>query len=155
MASLEQAVRHMLTEASSLNSLDNSAITHGYRLFGQTLPAVTFELEQTVDEALAQDVRSVVVRASYIAATTKDAADALSNLRDALAPGTHESIAFSAVVPAATRSRKPSRPTATSSRPRSSTTPARSTTRNKRWQRKPPRGRRSVSQERLSRVWRR
>ena len=99
MASLEQAVRHMLTQASSLNSLDNSAITHGYRLFGQTLPAVTFELEQTVDEALAQDVRSVVVRASYIAATTKDAADALSNLRNAFAPGTHQSIVFSAVVP--------------------------------------------------------
>ena len=99
MASLEQAVRHMLTQASSLNSLDNAAITHGYRLFGQTLPAVTFELEQTVDEALAQDVRSVVVRASYIAATTKDAADALSNLRDAFAPGTHESIDFTAVVP--------------------------------------------------------
>ena len=98
MASLEQAVRHMLTQASSLNSLDNSAITHGYRLFGQTLPAVTFELEQTVDEALAQDVRSVVVRASYIAATTKDAADALSNLRNAFEPGTHEGIAFSAVV---------------------------------------------------------
>ena len=98
MASLEQAVRHMLTTASSLNSLDNLAITHGYRLFGQTLPAVTFELEQTVDESLAQEVRSVVVRASYIAATTKDAADALSNLRDALAPGTHEGIAFSAVV---------------------------------------------------------
>jgi hypothetical protein len=99
MASLEQAVRKMLTEASSLNSLDDSAITHGYRLFGQTLPAVTFELEQTVDEALAQDVRSVVVRASYIAATTKDAADALSNLRNAFEPATHESIAFSAVVP--------------------------------------------------------
>jgi hypothetical protein len=82
MASLEQAVRKMLTEASSLNSLDDSAITHGYRLFGQTLPAVTFELEQTVDESLAQEVRSVVVRASYIAATTKDAADALSNLRE-------------------------------------------------------------------------
>ena len=99
MASLEQAVRHMLITASSLNSLDNHAITHGYRLFGQTLPAVTFELEQTVDESLAQEVRSVVVRASYIAATTKDAADALSNLRDAFAPGTHESITFTAVVP--------------------------------------------------------
>ena len=99
MASLEQAVRHMLTQASSLNSLANSAITHGYRLFGQTLPAVTFELEQTVDEALAQDVRSVVVRASYIAATTKDAADGLSNLRNAFAPATHESITFTAVVP--------------------------------------------------------
>jgi hypothetical protein len=99
MASLEQAVRKMLTEASSLNSLDDSAITHGYRLFGQTLPAVTFELEQTVDESLAQDVRSVVVRASYIAATTKDAADALSNLRNAFEPATHEGIAFSAVVP--------------------------------------------------------
>jgi hypothetical protein len=98
MASLEQAVRKMLTEASSLNSLDDSAITHGYRLFGQTLPAVTFELEQTVDESLAQDVRSVVVRASYIAATTKDAADALSNLRNAFEPATHEGIAFSAVV---------------------------------------------------------
>ena len=98
MASLEQAVRKMLTEASSLNSLDDSAITHGYRLFGQTLQAVTFELEQTVDESLAQEVRSVVVRASYIAATTKDAADALSNLRNAFAPATHEGIAFSAVV---------------------------------------------------------
>jgi hypothetical protein len=98
MASLEQAVRKMLTEASSLNSLDDSAITHGYRLFGQTLPAVTFELEQTVDESLAQEVRSVVVRASYIAATTKDAADALSNLRNAFEPATHEGIAFSAVV---------------------------------------------------------
>lgn len=99
MASLEQAVRHMLTQASSLNSLNNSAITHGYRLFGQTLPAVTFELEQTVDEALAADVRSVVVRASYVAATTKDAADALPDLRGAFAPGTHEGIVFSAVVP--------------------------------------------------------
>lgn len=99
MASLEQAVRHMLTNATSLNSLNNSAITHGYRLFGQTLPAVTFELEETAEEALAADVKSVVVRASYIDATTKDAADALPNLRNAFAPGTHEGIVFSAVVP--------------------------------------------------------
>jgi hypothetical protein len=98
MASLEQAVRHMLTQASSLNSLDN----HGdhARLPPVRADAAGGDLRARADRrrALAQDVRSVVVRASYIAATTKDAADALSNLRDALAPGTHEGIAFSAVV---------------------------------------------------------
>jgi hypothetical protein len=97
MASLEQAVRHMLTQASSLASLitrrsRTATACSGRRCRGD------LRARADVDESLAQEVRSVVVRASYIAATTKDAADALSNLRNAFAPATHEGIAFSAVV---------------------------------------------------------
>ncbi len=99
MASLEEAVREMLTDATSLSALSNNAITHGYRLFGQTLPALTFELEQTEDSFLDGAVRAVVVRASYIAATTKAAADELDNVRNAFAAGTHASVDFHAVVP--------------------------------------------------------
>ena len=98
MASVEQAVRTMLTSATSLNGLDNGAITHGYRLFGQTLPALTFELEATADATLDGASRSVNVVASYIAATTLAAAAELDNVRDAFAAGTHDGIVFTAVV---------------------------------------------------------
>lgn len=98
MASLEEGIRTMLTAAASLSALSNDAITHGYRLFGQTLPALTFELEQTEDAFLGGSTRMVTVRASYIAATTKAAADALADVRSAFAPGTHATIVFTAVV---------------------------------------------------------
>ena len=98
MATIESAVRAMLTSSTALNGIPDARVTHGFRLQDSALPAITFELGQ--DEYLtigASPLRSVSVELRIIDTTTKDAADLVASVETAVRTGTFDSIVFQAV----------------------------------------------------------
>lgn len=98
MATIESAVRAMLTSSTALNAIPDARITHGFRLQDSALPAITFELAQ--DEYLtlgSSPLRSVSVELRVIDTTTKDAADLVASVETAVRTGTFDTIVFQAV----------------------------------------------------------
>jgi len=98
MASIETAVRAMLTSETSLNSIPDARINHGYRLQDCTLPAITFEVQP--DETMtigATPLLMVAVEIRGIATTTAGALGLLSGIKSAVRTGTFDTFDFQAV----------------------------------------------------------
>lgn len=106
MASIEQAIRAMLTANFTANVVPDERITHGYRLQDSPLPAVTFEVDSTSQVALGGLNESQLV-VTGIDERTEDAAALEAEIVDALVPGTYSGIKVLSLVPTATRIDKP------------------------------------------------
>lgn len=99
MATIETAVRTMLTSATELNGITDARITHGYRLQDAALPAITFEVQQDATQTIgASPLLMVSVEIRVIATTTGGALDELANVKAAVRTGTFDGIVFSAVL---------------------------------------------------------
>ena len=98
MATIETAIRAMLTGASTLSEFSDNSITHGYRPQDGTLPAITFEVDR--DERLtigATPLRSASVELRVIASTTLSASGFRDDVQDAVVKGTYDTIVIEAV----------------------------------------------------------
>ena len=96
---VEEAIRHMLTTGSPALSVPDARVTFGYRLQFDALPAIVFNVTgiETVAIGSAPDrVASVEFRA--IALEVADALDIAQEIREKVAPGTHQGTTFSAIV---------------------------------------------------------
>jgi hypothetical protein len=95
---VEEGIRHMLTTGTNLTVPDDR-ITFGYRLQFDALPAIVFNVTgiETVGIGSAPDrVASVELRA--IAIEVADALDIAEEIRNKVAPGTHQGVNFSAII---------------------------------------------------------
>lgn len=95
---VEEGIRHMLTTGSNLTVPDDR-ITFGYRLQADALPAIVFNVTgiETVGIGSAPDrVASVEFRA--IALEVAEALDIAEEIRNKVAPGTHQGVKFSAII---------------------------------------------------------
>jgi hypothetical protein len=95
---VEEGIRHMLTTGPTLTVPDDR-ITFGYRLQFDALPAIVFNVTgiETVGIGSAPDrVASVELRA--IAIEVADALDIAEEIRNKVAPGTHQGVNFSAII---------------------------------------------------------
>ena len=100
MATIESAVRSMLTQGTTLSSvgIPDSRIAHGYRLQDSILPALTYELDQ--DERLSigsPALARVQVEIRVIAERTEAALAVLDDVQAVCVPGTYDTVPFSAV----------------------------------------------------------
>jgi len=91
MASIEEAIRAMLTANFDANIVPDSRITHGYRLQASALPAITFEVENT-QRVSVDDVMQSDVAITGIDERTEDAAALEAEISDALVRGTYAGI---------------------------------------------------------------
>jgi hypothetical protein len=102
MATIEQAVRSMLTAGTTLSAnpvpVTDASVTHGYRLQDSALPAVTFTVDTREDATVGGDVQMSTVSVTSIAATSEDALAIAGKVRAALVPGTYSTIAIDAVI---------------------------------------------------------
>lgn len=97
--SLESAAREMLTSSSAITLVTDPKITHGFRLQETTLPAITFELQETQLRTLGTNpLRSAVMQISCVADSTLDAIAIGNQVRSAARSGTFDAIQFHAVV---------------------------------------------------------
>ena len=95
MASIEEAIRTMLTSGGTLSAagVPDARVTHSYRLQSTVFPAVTYEV---TDTTLAS---SSGLNVSAIAELTMDAVDLLPTIRDRLEDlDTYSTIAIVGVV---------------------------------------------------------
>ena len=95
---VEEGIRDMLTTGPNLTVPDDR-ITFGYRLQSDALPAIVFNVTgiETVGIGSAPDrVASVEFRA--IALEVADALDIAEEIRNKVAPGTHQGVNFSAII---------------------------------------------------------
>lgn len=95
---VEEGIRHMLTTGPHLTVPDDR-ITFGYRLQSDALPAIVFNvtgIETVVIGSLPDRVASVEFRA--IALEVADALDIAEEIRNKVAPGTHQGVKFSAII---------------------------------------------------------
>ena len=95
---VEEGIRHMLTTGQHLTVPDDR-ITFGYRLQFDALPAIVFNVTgiETVGIGSSPDrVASVELRA--IALEVADALDIAEEIRNKVAPGTHQGVNFSAII---------------------------------------------------------
>lgn len=98
MATIETAVREMLTSSTALTGISDSRITHGYRLQDSVLPAITFELQQDESQTIgASPLLMVAAEIRVIATTTQGALGELANLKLAVRTGTFDGITVQAV----------------------------------------------------------
>ena len=95
---VEEGIRHMLTTGTPL-SVPDARITFGYRLQSDALPVIVFNVTgiETVGIGSSPDrVASVELRA--IAIEVADALDIAEEIRNKVAPGTHQGVKFSALI---------------------------------------------------------
>jgi len=100
MATIESAVRAMLTAGSTLSTvgIPDSRVAHGYRLQDSILPALTFELDQ--DERLSigsPALARVQVEIRAIFERTEAALAILDDIRTVCVPGTFDGVIVTAV----------------------------------------------------------
>jgi hypothetical protein len=95
---VEEAIRHMLTTGTNL-SVPDDRITFGYRLQFDALPAIVFNVTgiETVSIGSAAD-RNAAVEFRAIALEVADALDIAEEIRNKVAPGTHNGVTFSAII---------------------------------------------------------
>lgn len=95
---VEEAIRQMLTTGPAL-SVPDARITFGYRLQFDALPAIVFNVTsiETVSIGGSPD-RVATVEFRAVALEVADAIDIAQELRDKVAPGTHQGTQFTAVV---------------------------------------------------------
>ena len=97
MATIEQAIRTMLTKGTVLSAagVPDARVTHGYRLQDSALPAVTFSVSSKEPAALA-GASSGTLTISCIATTSASALAIAEALRSAVVPGTYDSLVVAA-----------------------------------------------------------
>lgn len=100
MATIESAVRAMLTQGTTLSTvgIPDSRVAHGYRLQDSILPALTYELDQ--DERISIGVPAlarVQVEIRVIAERTEAALAVLDDVQAVCVPGVYDTVNFSAV----------------------------------------------------------
>lgn len=102
MATIEQAVRSMLTASTTLSAnpvpVPDERVTHGYRLQESILPAVTYTVDTREDAAVGGETQISQVTVTSIAETSEDALAVAAKVRNALVTGTYNSIVFDAVM---------------------------------------------------------
>ena len=102
MATIEQAVRSMLTAGTTLSSapvpVSDASVTHGYRLQDSALPAVTFTVDTREDATVVGDVQMSTISVTSIAATSEDALAIAKKVRSALVIGVYSTISIDAVI---------------------------------------------------------
>ena len=101
LPAIEQDVRTMLAAGGALTAIVPAArISHGYRLQDGVLPAITFELSANAPESIfaATILHRCTVEVTIVAATTKQALDALPALKSACSAGTYGITVFDAVI---------------------------------------------------------
>jgi hypothetical protein len=95
---VEEAIRHMLTTGPNM-SVPDARITFGYRLQFDALPAIVFNvtgIETVGIGGSPHRVASVEFRA--IALEVADALDIAEEIRNKVAPGTHQGVTFDAIL---------------------------------------------------------
>lgn len=100
MASIEEAIRTMLTSGGTLSAagVPDARVTHSYRLQSTVFPAVTYEVTDTT-LASSSGLNVSTVNVSAIAELTMDAVDLLPTIRDRLEDlDTYSTIAIVGVV---------------------------------------------------------
>lgn len=90
MASIEQAIRTMLTSRISTGVAD-AQITHAYRLQDSPLPAVTFEITAQKPVAVS-GLKSASLVITCIAVFTVDATDLADIVKAAVLKGTYSAV---------------------------------------------------------------
>lgn len=102
MATIQQAVRTMLTTGTTLStgspSVPDSRVTHGYRLQESALPAVTYSVDSRGDASTSGGIQESTITVTSIANTSEDALAIAAKVRTALASGTYDTIAIDAVI---------------------------------------------------------
>ena len=102
MATIEQAVRTMLTNGTTLSALPVSVpdarVTHGYRLQDSPLPAVTYTVETREDATVGGETQVSNISVTSIADTSEDALAIAEKVRTALVAGTYSTIIIDAVI---------------------------------------------------------
>lgn len=102
MATIEQAIRSMLTAGTTLSSgtpsVPDDRVTHGYRLQDSILPAVTYTADTREDASVGGETQISQVTVTSIAETSEDALAIAAKVRTALVSGTYNSINFDAVM---------------------------------------------------------
>ena len=100
MASIETAVRAMLLNGTTLATagIPDARVFHGYRLQDTTLPACTYEVQQTETLTIGSSpLRQATVAVTVTASTTAAALGFLSALPTLAAAGTWDTIEVQAV----------------------------------------------------------
>lgn len=100
MATIEQAVRTMLTYGNTLSAagVPDSRVTHGYRLQETALPSVTFSIDGKVAADNAGPFYSANLTVNSVAVTSADALDIADAVKSTLVAGTYSTIKIDAVM---------------------------------------------------------
>jgi len=102
MATIEQAVRSMLTAGTTLSAnpvpVPDERVTHGYRLQESILPAITYSVDSNEDASLSGDIKLSQITVTGIAVTSQDALTISGKIESALASGTYNSIKIHAII---------------------------------------------------------
>jgi hypothetical protein len=101
MASIETAIRAMLVNGTTLSAagIPDDRVFHGYRLQDTSIPACTFEVQQTQAVSIGSSpLRQADVAVTIIASTTTAALGFLSALRTLCVAGTFDTIDVQAAV---------------------------------------------------------
>ena len=100
MATIESAIRAMIVNSTTLSAagIPDERVFHGYRLQDTTLPACTYEVQQTELLTIgASPLRQATVSVTITASTTSSALGFLPSLRTLAAAGTWDTIEVQAV----------------------------------------------------------
>jgi len=102
MATIEQAIRTMLTNGTTLSSgspsVPDARVTHGYRLQDSALPAVTYSVDTREDGTVAGELQVSQISVNSIAETSEDALAIAAKVRTALVAGKFSGVDIDAVI---------------------------------------------------------
>lgn len=100
MATIEQAVRTMLTTGTALSAagVPDVRVTHGYRLQETALPSVTYSIESKSYADNAGPFYTANLTVNAIAVTSADALDIADAVKATLVSGTYSAINIDAVL---------------------------------------------------------
>lgn len=96
MASIESAVRSMLTKGTTLSAagVADDRVTHGYRLQSTDLPAVTFEISSTAPATTDATLNMSELEVRVIAETTLEASDLATAVESLILADTYDTLAL-------------------------------------------------------------
>lgn len=97
MATIEQAIRTMLTKGTSLSAagVPDARVTHGYRLQDSDLPAVTYSVSSKEPAALT-GANSGTLTINCIATTSASALVIADALRSVIVPDSYDAVSITA-----------------------------------------------------------
>lgn len=100
MATIEQAVRTMLTDGTALSAagVPDVRVTHGYRLQETALPSVTYSIESKSYADNAGPFYTANLTVNAIAVTSADALGIANAVKATLVSGTYDAISIDAVL---------------------------------------------------------
>ena len=94
MASIESAVRAMLTKGTTLSAagVADAQVTHGYRLQSTDLPAVTFEISSTAPATTDATLNMSELEVRVIAETTLEASNIATTVESLIGADTYDTL---------------------------------------------------------------